>query len=68
MVPPVPLARGLFMALVVACSGCSVIAVADAVVTTGATVVKTGVKAVGAVADAVIPDSKESKDDKDAKK
>ena len=37
MVPPVPLARGLFMALAVACSGCSVIAVADAVVTTGAT-------------------------------
>jgi len=32
--------------------------VADAVVTTAAVVVKTGVKATGAVLDAVIPDSK----------
>ncbi len=45
------------------CSGCAVVAVADAVVTTAAVVVKTGVKAVGAVADAVIPDS-DSKDKK----
>jgi hypothetical protein len=37
------------------CSGCAVIAVADAVVTTGATVVKTGVRATGAVINAVIP-------------
>ena len=44
------------------CSGCAVIAVADAVVTVGATavsvgatVVKTGVKATGAVIEAVIP-------------
>jgi hypothetical protein len=41
--------------------GCSVFAVADAVVTTTATVVSTGVKAAGAVADAVIPDSKPKK-------
>jgi hypothetical protein len=37
-------------------SGCAVIAVADAVVSTTATVVKTGVKATGAVIGAVIPD------------
>ena len=37
-------------------SGCAVIAVADAVVVTAATVVKTGVKAAGAVIGAVIPD------------
>ncbi len=37
------------------CSGCAVIAVADAVVTTGAVIVKTGVKATGAVIGAVIP-------------
>ena len=64
MVLPVHTARCLLLALAGACSGCSVIAVADAVVTTGATVVKTGVKAVGAVADAVIPDSKDSKEAK----
>ncbi len=38
------------------CSGCAVVAVADAVVTTGAVIVKTGVKATGAVVGAVIPD------------
>ena len=38
------------------CSGCAVVAVADAVVTTTAVVVKTGVKATGAVVDAVLPD------------
>ncbi len=37
------------------CSGCAVVAVADAVVTTGAVIVKTGVKATGAVINAVIP-------------
>ena len=37
-------------------NGCAVIAVADAVVVTAATVVKTGVKATGAVIGAVIPD------------
>jgi hypothetical protein len=44
--------------LAVACvaSGCAVVAVADAVVTTGAVIVKTGVKATGAVVGAVIPD------------
>jgi hypothetical protein len=44
------------VAMVLACSGCAVVAVADAVVTTGAVIVKTGVKATGAVIDAVIPD------------
>lgn len=39
-------------------SGCAVVAVADLAVTTAATVVSTGVKATGAVIDAVIPDSK----------
>ncbi len=37
------------------CSGCSVLAVADAAVTTGAVVVKTGVQATGALVSAVIP-------------
>jgi uncharacterized protein YpuA (DUF1002 family) len=37
-------------------SGCAVVAVADAAVTTVAVVVKTGVKATGAVIGAVIPD------------
>jgi hypothetical protein len=50
--------------LAVACvaSGCAVIAVADAVVTTAAVVVKTGVKATGAVIGAVIPDGDDKKD------
>ena len=39
-----------------ACSGCAVVAVADAVVTTTAVVVTTGVKATGAVVGAVLPD------------
>ena len=38
------------------CSGCAVVAVADAVVTTAAVVVKTGVKATGAIIGAVLPD------------
>ena len=38
------------------CSGCAVVAVADAVVTTAAVVVKTGVKATGAVVGVLIPD------------
>jgi len=36
-------------------TGCAVVAVADMAVTTAATVVTTGVKAAGAVVDAVIP-------------
>ncbi|MFM9992818.1 MAG: hypothetical protein ACKVOY_15415 [Burkholderiaceae bacterium] len=52
--------KNIFSILTVSLSlaGCSVLAVADAVVTTGATVVSTGAKAVGAAVDAVIPDSK----------
>lgn len=42
------------------CSGCAVVAVADAAVTVVATVVTTGVKATGAVVNAVIPDSKKA--------
>ncbi len=41
---------------VLMCSGCAVVAVADAVVTVAATVVTTGVQATGAVIGAVIPD------------
>ena len=43
------------------CSGCAVYTVADTAVSVGATVVKTTVKATGAVIDAVIPDSKSDK-------
>ena len=49
------------IAIALLCSGCAVVAVADAVVTAGATVVKTGFKVTGAVIDAVIPDSKDAK-------
>ena len=42
-------------------TGCAVYTVADAAVSVGATVVKTTVKATGAVIDAVIPDSKSDK-------
>ena len=38
------------------CSGCAVIAVADAAVSVTATVVKTGVKVAGAAVGAVLPD------------
>jgi len=44
-----------FVGVAFLCSGCSVLAVADAVVTTGAVVVKTGVQATGAVVSAVLP-------------
>lgn len=46
-------------------TGCAVLAIADAAVTTVATTAKVTVKAVGAVADAVIPDSKEKNTDTD---
>ena len=42
-------------------TGCSVIAVADAGVTVVSTVVKVGAKTVGAVVDAVIPDTESAK-------
>lgn len=44
-------------------SGCSVIAVADAAVTVVATGVKVTAKAVGAVADAAIPDDEPTESD-----
>ena len=50
-----PKSGGKFLALSL-WNGCAVIAVADTVVVTAATVVKTGVKATGAVIGAVIPD------------
>jgi len=51
--------RILFLALIAAlCTGCTV---ADTAFSVGATVVKTTVKATGAVIDAVIPDSKSDK-------
>ena len=43
---------------VFAVAGCAVVAVADAAVTVVATGVKVTAKTIGAVADAVIPDSK----------
>ena len=46
----------MVLGVVAACSGCAVVAVADAVVTTTSVVVKTGVKATGAVVGAVLPD------------
>ena len=52
----------LIAGAVLGCSGCAVLAVADLAVTAGATVVKTAVKATGAVIDAVIPDSKSDKE------
>lgn len=48
--------------LVLLQTGCSVIAVADAAVTVVATGVKVTAKAVGAVADAVIPDGNDDQD------
>jgi len=54
------LCRWLLSALLVASvSGCAVVAVADAAVTVVATGVKVTAKAVGAAADAVIPDGDE---------
>ncbi len=54
------LARVLTVMVALLCSGCAVVAVADAAVTVAATVVSTGVKATGAVINAVIPDSKKA--------
>lgn len=54
------LSRSVVVLAVLSCSACAVVAVADAVVVVGATVVKTGVKATGAVIGAFIPDSKDS--------
>jgi hypothetical protein len=48
----------------VSLSGCAVITVADAAVSVVATGVKVTAKAVGAVADAVIPDGDDKKDQK----
>jgi hypothetical protein len=56
-----PMMTATLIAFTLLCSGCAVVAVADAVVTAGATVVKTGFKVTGAVVDAVIPDSKPAK-------
>ena len=53
--------NGYLTFLSVYCAGCAVYIVADAAVSVGATVVKTTVKATGAVIDAVIPDSKSDK-------
>ena len=46
------------LTVVLLCSGCAVVAVVDTVVVAGATVVKTAVKATGAVIDTVIPEPK----------
>lgn len=47
--------------LLVLLTGCVVLAVADAAATAVATTAKVTVKAAGAIADAVIPDSEEKK-------
>ncbi|WP_293605749.1 hypothetical protein [Polaromonas sp. UBA4122] len=49
-------AKAMVALAVLMCSGCAVVAVADAAVTVAATVVKTGVQVTGAVVGAVIPD------------
>ena len=56
----------LGLLMLVTLSGCAIVAVADAVVTTGAVVVKAGAKTVGAVVDAVLPD-KNSETEKEKK-
>lgn len=59
-----PATRWLLLVLWAAsASGCAVVAVADAAVTVVATGVKVTAKAVGAVADAVIPDGDETKEE-----
>ena len=50
-------AQLLSLVSIMGLNGCAVVAVADVAVTTVSTVVSTGVKATGAVIDAVIPDS-----------
>mgnify|MGYP000462790915 CR=1 FL=1 len=63
------MARMFSIALFFAClSGCAVTSAAGAVVETGATVAKTGVKAGGAVADGALDavDEDEPADDEDA--
>ena len=57
---PKSVAIAMLAVTLLLCSGCAVVAVADAVITTAAVVVKTGVKATGAVIGAVIPDSKDA--------
>ncbi len=52
--------RLTFFATLCLQAGCSVLTVADAAVSAGATVVKTGVNVVGAAVDAVLP-SKDKK-------
>ena len=52
---------GLAILIPLLCTACAVYTVADAAVSVGATVVKTTVKATGAVIDAVIPDSDSGK-------
>ena len=50
------------LAMLLPLTGCAVVAVADLAATVVVTTVKVGVKAVGAVVDAVIPDSDKDKD------
>ena len=50
------------LAMLLFLPGCAVIAVADLAATVVVTTVKVGVKAVGAVVDAVLPDSDKEKD------
>lgn len=55
------LASAIASAVLLLQTGCAVIAVADAAVSVGATVVKVGAKTVGAAVDLVLPDSDSDK-------
>lgn len=58
------LSQSLLLCIIVALSsGCAVIAVADAAVTTAAVVVKTGASVTGAAIDMVIPDDEDENTD-----
>ncbi len=57
LLPMVVVRMMLIASLVLNLQGCAVVAVADAAITVVATGVKVTAKTVGAVADAVIPDS-----------
>ena len=54
----------LICAITSTLSGCSVVAVADAAVSVGATVVKTTVNVIGSAVDAVLPEKKDKEKEK----
>lgn len=54
----------LIFAITGTLSGCSVVAVADAAVSVGATVVKTTANVIGSAVDAVLPEKKDKEKEK----